>query len=71
MCEMDGRITVATVVDHVKPHRGDEQLFFYGRLQSLCKLHHDSAKQSEERTGRMIGGSINGEPFDLNHHWNK
>lgn len=49
MCLRDGVTTAATIADHVEPHRGDEALFFDGRLQSLCKWHHDKAKQSEER----------------------
>jgi len=40
-CLARGYYTAATVVDHVIPHRGDETLFFTGKLQSLCKLHHD------------------------------
>ena len=70
MCMEQGMITKADVVDHVIPHKGNRELFFYGKLQSLCKLHHDSTKQSEERTGKVIGGNINGIPLDANHHWN-
>lgn len=41
---------VAAVVDHIVPHRGDHALLMdEGNLQSLCKQHHDSTKQSEER----------------------
>ena len=43
-------IVAACVVDHVTPHRGNEDLFFdYHNTQSLCKAHHDSTKQSMER----------------------
>lgn len=52
MCSQQGYVTVATVCDHITPHKGDEVLFFNGPFQSLCKLHHDGAKQSEERTGK-------------------
>jgi hypothetical protein len=27
MCEAEGKITVATIVDHVIPHKGDRVLF--------------------------------------------
>lgn len=38
------------VADHIRPHRGDELLFWAeGNLQCLCKACHDGAKQSEER----------------------
>lgn len=48
-----GRVTgepSQLVCDHVRPHRGDEALFWdEGNLQTLCKPCHDSAKQREER----------------------
>lgn len=52
MCEGEGVIERATVCDHVVPHRGDVDLFWNGERQSLCKDHHDRAKQREERAGR-------------------
>ena len=56
MCHREGRITAATVVDHIIPHRGDQALFWdTGNWQSLCKRCHDSAKQAEERA-RGRGG---------------
>lgn len=44
MCLDEGRPTPATIADHVKPHKGDYELFWNGVLQSLCKHHHDSDK---------------------------
>ena len=52
MCRDEGRITAATVCDHIAPHKGDEVLFWTGPFQSLCKPCHDRHKQSEERTGK-------------------
>lgn len=49
MCESEGSIVAATVCDHVVPHRGDVERFWSGPFQSLCKQHHDGAKQREER----------------------
>ena len=44
-CEQEGFIEVATVVDHIKPHKGDLDLFWSeDNLQPLCKPHHDSTK---------------------------
>ena len=41
--------TRATVVDHVRPHRGDWALFVDpANHQSLCKHHHDQ-KTAKER----------------------
>jgi hypothetical protein len=47
-CKSAGRITPATVCDHVTPHRGDEFRFWFGPFQSLCGPCHSSAKQREE-----------------------
>ena len=41
-CFDEGRLTPATVVDHIIPHRGDEKLFWdEGNWQPLCKACHD------------------------------
>ena len=41
-CQREGRLTPATVVDHIIPHRGDRKLFWdTGNWQGLCKYHHD------------------------------
>lgn len=50
-CLRDGIATPARVADHKVPHRGNEELFWDGELQSLCKPHHDSDKQIEENGG--------------------
>ena len=50
MCEQQGRLTAATVVDHVVPHKGDSAVFWdTGNWQSLCTNHHNSHKQRIER----------------------
>lgn len=53
MCERQGRLTPAKVVDHIKPHRGDLGLFWSrSNWQPLCKPCHDSDKQREERAAK-------------------
>jgi len=53
ICEMcKPRVTVATVCDHVQPHRGDETLFWSGPFQSVCKPCHDGDKQRIENGGK-------------------
>jgi len=53
MCSEQGITKQATVVDHIKPHKGDENLFWDIRnWQPLCKKHHDSDKQKIDRRGR-------------------
>lgn len=51
-CSAAGRITVATEVDHITPHRNNAKLFFDRlNLQALCKSCH-SAKTAREVNGR-------------------
>ncbi|MDD4570646.1 MAG: HNH endonuclease signature motif containing protein [Tepidanaerobacteraceae bacterium] len=48
-CLKAKRITPATVVDHIKPHKGDVKLFFdINNLQSLCKTCHDRKTAKED-----------------------
>lgn len=49
MCTAQGVVNVATVVDHITPHRGDQSLFWRrSNWQSLCSTHHSRDKQREE-----------------------
>lgn len=54
ICKKAGRITAATVADHIESHRGDHDKFWHGRLQSLCDQEpwrcHSSVKQRQERS---------------------
>lgn len=62
MCEAAGRVTAASVVDHIKPHKGDESLFWNrGNWQSLCKPCHDSDKRAEE-AGKHARIGVDGWP---------
>lgn len=57
MCEKEGRLVPATVVDHIKPHRGDPVLFWADdNRQGLCLHHHNSTKQRQERADASMGG---------------
>lgn len=48
-CEVLGFVTAADVIDHVRPHKGNERLFrSYSNWQSLCFHHHNSDKQRIE-----------------------
>ncbi len=71
MCGKDGRVAAASVVDHIKPHRGDLELFWaQANWQALCKPHHDSTKKSDELSGRVRGADVSGLPTDPGHSWN-
>lgn len=57
-------VTSAAVVDHIKPHRGDEALFFDpDNLQSLCKSCHDSTKQRMEAGQEVVRYGADGWPL--------
>ena len=50
MCKRAEHNTSKLVADHIKPHRGDELLFWdIGNLQCLCPTCHSGTKQAEER----------------------
>ena len=72
MCEKWGSLTAATVVDHIEPHKGDQQKFWDPtNHQSLCKPCHDAHKQRFEKSGGAVGCDVGGMPIDPNHHWHK
>ena len=49
-CFDEGRITEATVVDHIIPHRGDMKLFWdKSNWQPLCEHHHNVKTMTEDR----------------------
>jgi len=69
-CLERGKLNPAEVIDHIRPHKGNEELFYsYENTQSLCKRCHDSAKQSEENKGLRPGCDESGIPMDTKHHW--
>lgn len=50
-CQRQGRVTAGTIVDHIIPHRGDQQLFWdRANWQTLCGACH-GRKTLEEMCG--------------------
>jgi 5-methylcytosine-specific restriction protein A len=50
-CMQEGRYVQATVIDHIKPHRGDEKLMWdENNYQALCKPCHDKKTWTEDKT---------------------
>lgn len=48
-CEKAGKVTSATVVDHIIPHKGNKKLFWdKNNWQSLCKACHDAKTAKED-----------------------
>jgi 5-methylcytosine-specific restriction enzyme A len=80
-CLAGGRLTSATVVDHVVPHGGDRQRFWdCDNWQGLCKRCHDTKTVRDgrwrrqrwgERHRRRHGCDIHGMPLDPEHPWNR
>jgi hypothetical protein len=77
-CKAKGFIVAATVVNHRKPHKGDEALFWTtDNLLSVCQPCHDGPIQAEEVTGKAstrVGYSnavgLDGLPTDPRHPFN-
>ena len=50
-CNANGKYIEATVVDHIVPHRGNEQLMWdENNWQDLCKQCHDKKTGNENST---------------------
>jgi len=48
-CLKGGDLKPAVIVDHIVPHRGDEELFWdETNWQGLCKRHHDVKTATED-----------------------
>jgi 5-methylcytosine-specific restriction enzyme A len=71
MCLARNVVTPATVADHITPHHGDHQLFYFGELQSLCQHCHSSRKKQLETYGYQRDVGADGWPIDPNHPANK
>ena len=64
LCWERNKVTPSTVVDHIKPHKGDQDKFWdESNWQALCKHCHDSHKQAQEKSGKLRGCDENGYPF--------
>ena len=49
LCQQEGRVTAASVVDHIIPHRGDYSLMWdENNWQSLCTHHHAIKTASQD-----------------------
>jgi hypothetical protein len=58
---------VATVTDHVTPHKGDYNAFWLSALQSLCAPCHNSRKRLVELRGYATDIGEDGWPTDPKH----
>ena len=68
MCAKAGRTAGATVVDHIRPHKGNKESFWdIDNWQALCKPCHDSHKKSIEYHGFSNEIGNDGWPVDDAH----
>ena len=50
-CMKEGRYVKATDVDHIVPHRGNQQIFWdESNWQPLCHRHHSMKTRREDQT---------------------
>jgi len=67
-CSKAGRVTPATCVDHIIPHKGDPVLFWdENNFQSLCGSCHSGTKRVAEHHGYSQACDVNGFPLDVKH----
>lgn len=78
-CQNAGKFVQATYLDHIKPHKGDLELFWDElNWQGLCHSCH-SRKTAQEDGGFGNKASskpskacgLDGIPIDNRHHWNR
>jgi len=71
-CMAKGLTVPATVVNHIKPHKGDLTLFFDRKnMEAVCKRCHDGAIQQIERIGFSTCIGVDGWPTDAKHPANR
>lgn len=71
LCQARGVPRLASVVDHIEPHRGDRNKFLLGPLQSLCKDCHDQDKKRFELRGYSGDVDEQGYALDPKHPSNQ
>jgi 5-methylcytosine-specific restriction enzyme A len=72
LCTKIGREEPATIVDHIKEHKGDPVLFWdETNWQGLCATCHSGLKRIEEHHGFNQSAGLDGQPIDGNHPWNR
>ena len=67
MCAAQGRVTPATIANHIEPVRGDFARKWHGALQSLCSTCHNSHKRGDEQRGFSTQVGLDGLPANPNH----
>jgi 5-methylcytosine-specific restriction endonuclease McrA len=64
-CLLSETVEPATVVHHRGAHKGDEAKFWdITNLESICKPHHDSEGQREDRGQTIVTFGLDGWPLE-------
>jgi 5-methylcytosine-specific restriction enzyme A len=75
VCEEEGRLSIATDVDHKVSINSGGSSTALDNFQSLCHKCHSRKTLYVERLGRdrvpVKGCRADGTPLDPQHHWNK
>ena len=70
MHQQEGFSRIATVVDHIKPHNGNVDLFWdEDNWQGLCAPCHSGRKRMFENKGTSPACGENGLPLDIRRGW--
>ncbi len=65
-CERMGRLTTATVVDHITPHKGDMEIFWSrSNWSALCVPCHNGKSAREQRGLLPKGVGADGFPIEF------
>jgi hypothetical protein len=70
LCLDKNLLVAARVADHIEPHKGNQNKFWFGKLQSLCFECHNLTKRQVESHGFFDEIGEDGFPVDLNHPFN-
>ena len=70
-CLAKGLVVPGVIADHVKPHKGEWNEFWLGKLQSLCRACHESGKKFQENRGFRSDIGEDGWPIDPLHPANR
>ena len=72
MCKQFGRVTPAKIVDHIKPHKNNYEMFWdQDNWESLCASCHSGIKRVQDIHGYSQACDASGVPLNANHPWNK
>ena len=66
-CQARGKVTAATCVDHIRPHRGDMALFWdRSNWASACNTCHSAKTAAGEK---IKGADVDGYSIDPSDPW--